>query len=134
MEHVPGLILRGDLPDGLALDPAAARDLALGMFDSLADLHSVDIAASGLDTFWRGPGYVRRQVEGWSRRYRAARTDDVPDGEDVMAWLDAHQPEDVARPDDPRRLALRQPRRSTPTTCRASGRSSTGRWPRSATR
>ena len=39
---------------------------------------------------------MRRQVEGWSQRYRAAITDDVPDGEEVMAWLDAHQPEDVA--------------------------------------
>ena len=96
MAHVPGLILRGDLPPGLALDPPAARDLALGMFDSLAALHSVDIAASGLDAFWRGSGYVRRQVEGWSGRYRAALTDDVPDAEDVMAWLDAHQPPDVA--------------------------------------
>jgi aminoglycoside phosphotransferase (APT) family kinase protein len=96
MAHVPGLILRGDLPAGLELEPTEARDLALGMFDSLADLHSVDIAASGLDTFWRGSGYVRRQVEGWSGRYRAAITDDVPDAEDVMAWLDAHQPEDVA--------------------------------------
>jgi aminoglycoside phosphotransferase (APT) family kinase protein len=96
MAHVPGLILRGDLPAGLALDPAEARDLALGMFDSLAALHSVDIAASGLDRFWRGSGYVRRQVEGWSGRYRAARTDDVPSGEQVMSWLDAHQPDDVA--------------------------------------
>jgi aminoglycoside phosphotransferase (APT) family kinase protein len=96
MAHVPGLILRGDLPAGLSLDPAEARDLALGMFDSLADLHSVDIVVSGLDTFWRGSGYVRRQVEGWSQRYRAARTDDVPAGEDVMAWLAAHQPDDVA--------------------------------------
>ena len=51
MAHVPGLILRGDLPAGLALDPPAARELALGMFDSLAALHSVDIAASGLDAF-----------------------------------------------------------------------------------
>jgi aminoglycoside phosphotransferase (APT) family kinase protein len=96
MAHVPGLILRGDLPYGLALEPAEAHDLALGMFDSLADLHSVDISASGLDAFWRGSGYVRRQVEGWSQRYRAAITDDVPDAEDVMAWLDAHQPDDVA--------------------------------------
>ncbi len=96
MTHVPGLILRGDLPAGLTLEPAAAHDLALGMFDSLADLHSVDIAASGLDAFWRGSGYVRRQVEGWSGRYRAAITDDVPDAEDVMSWLDAHQPDDVA--------------------------------------
>jgi aminoglycoside phosphotransferase (APT) family kinase protein len=95
MAHVPGLILRGDLPTGLALEPQAARDLALGLFDSLADLHSVDIATSGLDTFWRGQGYVRRQVEGWSQRYRASLTDDVPDAQDVMSWLDAHQPEDV---------------------------------------
>ncbi|HYN57669.1 MAG TPA: phosphotransferase family protein, partial [Motilibacterales bacterium] len=74
MAHVPGLILRGDLPSGVALDPGAARALALGMFDSLAALHSVDIVASGLDRFWRGSGYVRRQVEGWSGRYRAALT------------------------------------------------------------
>jgi len=40
--------------------------------------------------------YVRRQVEGWSRRFRSALTDDVPDGESVMAWLDAEQPDDVA--------------------------------------
>ncbi len=38
---------------------------------------------------------MQRQVEGWSGRYRAARTDDVPDAQDVMAWLAAHQPADV---------------------------------------
>jgi aminoglycoside phosphotransferase (APT) family kinase protein len=96
MAHVPGLILRGDLPAGVELPPRDAHDLALAMFDSLADLHSVDIGASGLDTFWRGPGYVARQVAGWSQRYRAALTDDVPDAQDVMAWLVDHQPEDVA--------------------------------------
>jgi len=96
MAHVPGLILRGDLPAGLVLDPSRARELGLGIFDSLAELHSVDIAASGLDTLFRGDGYVRRQVDGWSRRYRAARTDDVPDAEGVMAWLAAQQPDDVA--------------------------------------
>ncbi len=95
MDHVPGLILRGDLPEGITLDPPTARGLALGMFDALADLHSVDVTGTGLDEFFRGPGYVRRQVEGWSGRYRAAYTDDVPDAEDVMAWLAAHQPEDV---------------------------------------
>ncbi len=96
MAHVPGLILRGDLPSGLELGPTAARNLALGMFDTLAALHSVDLAESGLDRFWRGSGYVRRQVEGWSSRYRTALTDDVPEAEDVMTWLDAQQPEDVA--------------------------------------
>ena len=96
MAHVPGLILRGDLPPGVELKPREAHELALGMIDALADLHSVDIRASGLDTFWRGPGYVARQVSGWSQRYRAALTDDVPDGEVVMSWLADNQPADVA--------------------------------------
>jgi aminoglycoside phosphotransferase (APT) family kinase protein len=94
MTHVAGLILRGDLPPGVELTEAAAAKLGLGMADALADLHQVDVHTTGLDTYWRGPGYVGRQVTGWSSRYRAARTDDVPDAEDVMAWLESNQPAD----------------------------------------
>ncbi|MGB3544085.1 phosphotransferase family protein, partial [Rubrivirga sp.] len=36
-------------------------------------------------------GYVRRQVEGWTRRYTHAATDDTG-LEDVLAWLDQNQP------------------------------------------
>jgi aminoglycoside phosphotransferase (APT) family kinase protein len=43
----------------------------------------------------KGAGYVHRQVDGWSTRFRNARTDDAPDGEAVMAWLAEHQPADV---------------------------------------
>jgi aminoglycoside phosphotransferase (APT) family kinase protein len=35
-------------------------------------------------------------VSGWSDRFRRARTDNVGDYEKVMAWLDEHQPADVA--------------------------------------
>ena len=62
--------------------------------DVLVALHDVDLDASGLAGFDRGDGYVRRQVEGWSGRYRRARTDDVGDFEATMAWLEAHQPDD----------------------------------------
>jgi aminoglycoside phosphotransferase (APT) family kinase protein len=95
MERVPGLILRGRLPAGLELAPEQAGGLAERVFDTLGDLHSVDVEAAGLGDLGRGSGYVGRQVEGWSRRFRAARTDNVPDFERVMAWLDAEQPEDV---------------------------------------
>ena len=44
----------------------------------------------------KGTGYVRRQVEGWSTRYRNAHTPDNPEFTEVMAWLDANQPDDVA--------------------------------------
>lgn len=94
MDRAEGIILRAELPADVAAHPAA-RDLGDRLFDLLAELHAVDVEAAGLEEFYRGPGYVARQVEGWSGRYRAARTDDSPEGEDVMAWLAANQPNDV---------------------------------------
>jgi len=96
MERLHGVILGRPLPEGLLLDRDDARTLGERLFDTLADLHSVDVEAAGLADLGRGPGYVRRQVSGWSSRFRDARTDDVPDGEVVMAWLDSRQPADVA--------------------------------------
>src|SRR5690606_32051273 len=37
-------------------------------------------------------GYVRRQVEGWAKRYQRARTDQLDAVERVGAWLLDHQP------------------------------------------
>ena len=96
MERVPGVILRRDLPPELGLDANATGQLCLTAVDTLADLHAVDVQAAGLAGLSRGPGYVGRQVAGWSQRYRKARTPDVPDAEKVIAWLAAHQPDDVA--------------------------------------
>ena len=95
MERVAGLILRGDPPPGLDLDPHRAASLSEAMVDTLVSLHDVDVEAAGLADLGRGPGYVQRQVSGWSDRFRRARTDNVPDFAAVMAWLAAEQPPDV---------------------------------------
>jgi aminoglycoside phosphotransferase (APT) family kinase protein len=55
-------------------------------------LHALDLEATGLISLGKPEGYVRRQVAGWSKRYRNAKTDDVPDCERIMGWLDEHQP------------------------------------------
>jgi aminoglycoside phosphotransferase (APT) family kinase protein len=96
MERLEGTILRQDLPDGMSLTPHEARTLCTNFVDVLVELHSVDPVAAGLDDLGRGSGYVARQVGGWSDRYRKARTDNVGDYEEVMRWLDEHQPDDVA--------------------------------------
>ncbi|MEI6648253.1 MAG: phosphotransferase family protein [Actinomycetes bacterium] len=93
MERIPGTILRREMPKDLTLSEAQIRDIGESMISGWVELHSVD--ASILESLHKGEGYVQRQVEGWSRRYRAALTDDVPDGEDVMNWLELHQPADV---------------------------------------
>ena len=96
MDKLPGTILRADVPDDLTLSEDDARALCGRFLDVLVELHSVDVGATGLSDIGKGTGYVARQVGGWSGRYRKARTDNVGDLETVMAWLDAHQPDDVA--------------------------------------
>jgi aminoglycoside phosphotransferase (APT) family kinase protein len=96
MTRIEGMILRGALPDGLSLSEAAARQLGWGAIDCLVELHQVDPVAAGLADLGRGPGYVGRQVAGWTERYRRARTPNVPDFEPVMEWLAHSQPADVA--------------------------------------
>jgi aminoglycoside phosphotransferase (APT) family kinase protein len=95
MERIEGTILRGRIPPELGLDEAATRRLCLSAIDRLVELHRIDPAAAGLADMGKGAGYVRRQVEGWSARYRAARTWNVPRFERVMRWLAERQPQDV---------------------------------------
>lgn len=96
MERVDGVIPRRDLPGGVALDEVGVRRLCTNALDTLIALHRVDTSIPALAALGKGAGYVGRQVAGWTTRYRNARTDDARSFEDVMAWLDAHQPADVA--------------------------------------
>jgi aminoglycoside phosphotransferase (APT) family kinase protein len=95
MERIQGTILRARLPRDLHLDAPAARRLCNSAVERLVELHRIDPQAAGLAHLSKGPGYVRRQVQGWSERYRSARTWNVPRFERVMSWLQEHQPTDV---------------------------------------
>lgn len=98
MTRIDGVILRANLPAGLDLSPDRAQALAHTVIDAQADLHAIDPEEVGLSGLGKGPGYVERQITGWSRRYRDALTDDVPDGEDLMRWLaDRVRPDSAAR-------------------------------------
>jgi aminoglycoside phosphotransferase (APT) family kinase protein len=97
MERIGGVIPRKELPPELGLDAGGVGRLCAAVIDRLADLHRVDPAEAGLAELGKGPGYVARQVSGWSKRYAAARTWNVPRFTSVMAWLDANQPADVGQ-------------------------------------
>jgi aminoglycoside phosphotransferase (APT) family kinase protein len=95
MQRVDGIIPRRDFPEGVTLDEEQARDLCTHALDVLVDLHQVDVDSTSLGSMNKGDGYVERQVSGWSKRYRDARTEDAGDYERLMAWLDERQPADV---------------------------------------
>ena len=97
MERIPGIILRKDLPKGFTFTPEQARRLCENILDLHCELHSIDYVAAGLEDFGKPSGYVNRQVEGWSARYRAATTDDAPDFERVMKWLHEKIPAETKR-------------------------------------
>jgi aminoglycoside phosphotransferase (APT) family kinase protein len=92
MERVRGVILREDTLRELRPDPATMRAIGLALVDALAQLHAFDYRAAGLADFGRPEGYVKRQVDGWTERYRRAATDDIPAMEHVAAWLSANLP------------------------------------------
>ncbi|HUS64773.1 MAG TPA: phosphotransferase family protein [Kofleriaceae bacterium] len=92
MERVTGVILRKEPPPGVTLDPPLARGLSEALIDTLVELHALDVGAIGLGDLGKPDGYVERQVRGWSERWAAARTSEVPAAERVAAWLAAHLP------------------------------------------
>ena len=92
MERVHGVILRRQLPPGLAIDPPLSRRLSETLVDCLVELHAIDYRAVGLEDFGKPEGYVERQVSGWAKRYQDAKTDELPEMDTVAAWLAAHRP------------------------------------------
>lgn len=94
MARIDGIIPRRDLPASVHLDADGVRRLCLNALDALIALHEVDYQAAGLADIAKGAGYTRRQIEGWSERYRRARTWNVGKGEKIMAWLAANLPAD----------------------------------------
>lgn len=94
MSCIDGIVIRKDYPPQMVLSPAQVREQFFTLFDALGELHSVDLHKAGLENFGKPEGYVRRQVEGWSKRYSDARTPDAPACENIMQWLHDRMPAD----------------------------------------
>src|SRR6266446_993940 len=70
MKFVEGRVLwEPHMPDADAGERAAVYD---AMNATLARLHGFDPVALGLADFGRGENYVARQIERWSKQYRAS--------------------------------------------------------------
>jgi aminoglycoside phosphotransferase (APT) family kinase protein len=75
-----------------ASEPAERAAVYDAMNATLARLHTFDPTAIGLADYGRGENYVARQVERWSKQYRASETEPIGDMERLIAWLPAHLP------------------------------------------
>jgi len=92
MERRQGVVVRRTMPEAYAAMPNAARRMSEALVDALAAFHAVDYDALGLGGLGKPTGFIDRQIEGWYRRWHAAKTADLPDMDAVYAWLKANQP------------------------------------------
>jgi len=93
MDKAEGLILRNRIPDGHTLSPEYFHQLSMNTIDVLTELHQLELKESGLQQMGKPEGYVYRQVHGWSERYTNAKTDEIPEMEQVIEWLKTHMPQ-----------------------------------------
>ena len=96
MRRVPGVVLHRRTPRDVDLGPSTARRLCLNAVDALVALHAIDPTGTELIKIGKGPGYAKRQIDGWCDRYLKARTWNVPSFKRVRGWLKKHTPDDVA--------------------------------------
>ena len=93
MEYMEGRILWDPLlPE--AVDNAERAAIYDAMNQTLAALHNVDVNAVGLADFGRPGNYFQRQLERWSKQYRASETRHIADMESLMSWLAERMPPD----------------------------------------
>jgi aminoglycoside phosphotransferase (APT) family kinase protein len=90
MSFVDGRVFwEPQMPSSHPAERAAVYD---AMNDTIARLHNFDPAAIGLADFGKGENYVARQVERWSKQYRASETERIEEIERLIEWLPRHIP------------------------------------------
>lgn len=90
MEYIEGRVLwDAALPD---MTPAERGAIYEELNRVIAQLHTIDYQAIGLGDFGKPGNYFSRQIERWSKQYKAAETESIPEMEQLIAWLPQHIP------------------------------------------
>jgi aminoglycoside phosphotransferase (APT) family kinase protein len=90
MDYIEGrVIAKVTLP---GLTPAERHSIYTDYIRIAAQLHAVDYKACGLADFGKPEGYVARQLDRWTRQFRASQTEENADMDELIAWLGAHVP------------------------------------------
>jgi aminoglycoside phosphotransferase (APT) family kinase protein len=63
----------------------------------LALLHSVNVDEVGLSNYGKPGNYFERQIGRWSKQYQASETENIPEMNEIMAWLPTNMPSDDGR-------------------------------------
>jgi aminoglycoside phosphotransferase (APT) family kinase protein len=92
MEYVEGRVFWDPaLPD---ITQHERRPIYEAMNATLARLHQVDYAAIGLGDYGRPGNYAQRQIDRWTKQYRASETETIEAMDRLIDWLPKNAPPD----------------------------------------
>jgi aminoglycoside phosphotransferase (APT) family kinase protein len=74
-------------------EPAERRAIFRDKIKTLADLHNTDYVKIGLEDFGKPGNYMGRQVDRWTKQYKASETMHIPEMERLIEWLPRTLPE-----------------------------------------
>ena len=95
MDRVEGYIIRPNLQEQDSPGEEVIRNVSDSLVSTLVELHNVDINEANLNNLGKIDGYVKRQVEGWIKRYNHSKTDVIVNMDFVAKWLNDNQPLEV---------------------------------------
>ena len=90
MEFIEGRVLWDQSLPGMSPSERAAIYDEMNRVISL--LHRVDYQAIGLETYGKPGNYFARQIDRWTRQYKAAETEHIAAMESLIEWLPQHIP------------------------------------------
>jgi aminoglycoside phosphotransferase (APT) family kinase protein len=92
MDYVEGRILWDPAQPGAP--PAERAAIFDEMNRVIAALHRVDYQAVGLGDYGKPGSYLTRQIDRWTRQYRASETESIEAMDNLIVWLPQHIPAD----------------------------------------
>jgi aminoglycoside phosphotransferase (APT) family kinase protein len=92
MERVHGAVITDTLPAPLDT-PEHRGQIADELVDSLVELHATDWTSLGLEGSGKPTGYLERQLRRFTGLWEVNRTREVPELDQVTAWLAENMPE-----------------------------------------
>lgn len=90
MEYIEGRVLWDQSLPGLT--PAERNGIYDEMNRVIAQLHSIDYLAIGLEGYGKPGNYFARQIDRWTKQYKAAETEHIDAMEALIAWLPQNIP------------------------------------------
>lgn len=87
MEKKEGVVVDETFPERWGSSETVGPKLSRNLIGTLIELQQVDYKKAGLEKMGKPEGFMARQVNGWIKRYDAAKTEDIQGIGELEDWL-----------------------------------------------